>query len=115
MSRAVEQIVWEPTKLNSEEGRWLLDSADFRLPEGFKAIQSALVGFEPQGWAANHRHERREALLGLAGELYLVWRDFEGKRHEDKMLRYDGKLQIFVIASNVPHLVENRSDATGAL
>ncbi len=116
MNEAVKQIVWKPTKSDSEKGRWLLDSNDFMLPEDFKAVQSAVVGFRPNGWAANHRHGRQEILLGLAGDLYLIWRDVKGERHEEKMLRDDGRLQIFVIAPNVPHLVENRSaSASGAL
>ena len=116
MKEAVKKIVFSPTKADSEKGRWLLDSSDFVLPEGFEAAQSALVGFGPNGWAANHRHQRQEVLLGLAGELWLVWRDANGVRHEEKLLRDDGQLQIFVIAPQVPHLVENRSaTADGAL
>lgn len=116
MHEAVKKIVWNPTKSDSEKGRWLLDSGDFMLPKDFKIAQSALVGFSPNGWAANHRHNRQEILLGLAGELWFIWRDFNGERHEEKMLRDDGLLQIFVIEPIVPHLVENRSNtANGAL
>ncbi|HEU5187119.1 MAG TPA: hypothetical protein VFT87_01305 [Candidatus Saccharimonadales bacterium] len=116
MDEAVKRIVWSPTKSDSEKGRWLLDSNDFMMPEGFKIAQSALVGFGPNGWAANHHHKRQEILLGLAGELYLIWRDTSGERHEEKMLRDDGMLQIFVITPHIPHLVENRSTiANGAL
>ena len=65
---------------------------------------------------ANHRHARKEVLLGLCGELYLVWRDTNGRCHDEKMLRNDGLLQIFVITPHIPHLVENRSaTASGTL
>lgn len=116
MHEAVKKIVWSPTKSDNAKGRWLLDGGDLLLPNDFAIAQSAFVGFGPNGWAANHRHQRQEILLGLAGELWLVWRDLNGERHEEKMLRDDGKLQVFVITSGVPHLVENRSaTATGAL
>jgi quercetin dioxygenase-like cupin family protein len=114
MNQEVRRLAWKPTKSDSEKGRWLLDSHDLALPADFKVAQSALVGFAPQGWAANHRHGRQEILLGLAGELYLIWRDSKGGRHEEKMLRNDNVLQVFVIAPNVPHLVENRSAAATA-
>ena len=67
-----------------------------------------------RAWAADHKHQRQEILLGITGELWLIWRDESGERQEQKMLREDGKLQLFVIAPYVPHLVENRSTTESA-
>ncbi len=116
MNQTVTIIPFNPTKADKQKGRWLLDSTDFKLPEGFVPVQSAIVNIAAGGWAANHYHKRQEVLLGLAGDLWVIWRDQDGQRLEQKMLRGDGQLQIFVITSNVPHLVENRSTTTdGAL
>lgn len=114
MSQAVTEIMFDPTKSDNEKGRWLLDSTDFPLPDGFTVAQSAMVGFAPNGWAADHRHGRREALLGLAGELYLVWRETDGERKEARMVGEGALKKLFVIAPNVPHLVENRSGTASA-
>jgi uncharacterized RmlC-like cupin family protein len=114
MSNAVRRVVWQPKKADREKGRWLVDSSEFVMPDGFAAVRSAVVGFAPSGWAANHRHKRREVLFGLAGELYLIWRDLDGERHEEKMLRDDGRLQVFLIAPQIPHLVENHSATASA-
>lgn len=114
MNEAVKIITITPTKADAEKGRWLLDSGDFYLPQGFTIAQSALVGFKPGAWAGNHRHDRQEVLLGLAGELYLIWKDADGIRHEEKMVHHDGQLRFFAITSQVPHLVENRSHAADA-
>ena len=51
-------------------------------------------------------------MIGLSGDVYLVWRDAQGEHHEEKLQREDDKLQAFVIASGVPHLIENRSSTT---
>lgn len=114
--KAVTKIVWDATKRDNVKGRWLLDSADLPFPNGFKVVQSAFVGFGPNGWAADHHHQRREILLGLAGDLWLIWREPTGRRCEEKLVREDGKLQFFILAPHTPHLVENRSAASdGAL
>lgn len=52
MNETVRIVTITPTKADAEKGRWLLDSGDFYLPEGFTVAQSALVGFKPGAWAA---------------------------------------------------------------
>jgi uncharacterized RmlC-like cupin family protein len=105
----VEIIKRAPTKRDRAKGRWLLDAHELALPAGFEFVHEAFVGIDPGGWAANHRHRKREVLLGLSGDLWLMWRDERGVRHETAMLSGDGDLLFCVIGSNVPHLVENRS------
>lgn len=111
----VKKVICPPTKQDSAKGRWLFDSADFVFPKGFKAVRQAFVGIKPGGWAANHKHKRYEVLLGLAGDLYLIWQDEDGQRHEEKMLSDDGNMQFFFIPSWTPHLVENRSGTIPAV
>lgn len=115
MEESVIILDWQPTKADPDKGRWLLDSKDFRLPDGFVTAQSAVMAFKPGGWAANHVHAKREVLLALDGELYLIWRDAAGQRKEQKMTTDHGKLSAFVIRPNVPHLVENRGDSVASL
>jgi uncharacterized RmlC-like cupin family protein len=110
----IERLIFKPT--STKEGRWLLDLQDIDIvtPKGFKVAHQALVSLEPLAWAGNHRHGRRELLLGMTGDLHFIWRETDGTRHETPMIRPDGKLELFVIPSGMPHLVENRSSAAGA-
>ncbi|HSW98468.1 MAG TPA: hypothetical protein VLF71_01375 [Candidatus Saccharimonadales bacterium] len=111
-SSTVRQYVFAPTR--TKEGRWLLAEPDVVFPDGFQRLGGAIVHLNPNAWAANHKHQRQEVLLGLAGNLYLVWRDSDGSRHETPLLRTDGQLQAFFIPPWVPHLVENRSATADA-
>ena len=111
-SNTVRSCVFSPTR--TKPGRWLLAIDDMVFPEEFHQLAGAFVHLEPEAWAANHKHERQEVLLGLAGDLYLIWRDADGTRHEAAMLRTDGQPQAFFIPDWVPHLVENRSPQAAA-
>jgi len=115
MDEPVQILDWQATKVDSDKGRWLLDSHDFKLPKEFTVAQSAVIGLAPGGWAANHRHAKREIFLALAGELYLVWRTADGQRHEQPMVAEHGQLQAFVTGPNVDHLVENRGNSDASL
>lgn len=104
----VKKISFTPAKSDNQKRRWVLD--DLETPMHNVAItRGAFVGIGPGGWAANHRHERHEILLALSGELYLIWRDAKGVRHEERMTSNDGKLHSYSISPWTPHLVENRS------
>lgn len=111
----IKMFAFTPTKTDHQKRRWVLDDLDVPTPQGFTIARGAFVHIGPGGWAANHRHERQELLLGLSGELYLIWRDSKGIRHEEKMVPADGTLQLYSIPSWTPHLVENRSEASGAV
>lgn len=107
MNKEVEQIMWKAPK--SQIGPWRLDVNDFISSKNLLITKSMLVHFGPGSSAGDHSHKQQEVVIGLSGELYLVWRDARGERHEEKLQRDDGKLQAFVIASEVPHVIENRS------
>jgi len=113
MKEAVVILEWGPTKVDEDRGRWVLLDAERRLPGGFVLATTELVSFRPGGWAANHRHDRTEIMLALDGDLVLVWRDHAGKRYETMMTPKDNKLLVFMVDSQVPHLVENRSLSAG--
>ena len=107
MSKEVEQIVWKmPT---GHAGPWRLGPNDFIASKNLIMTEVLLVHFAPGDKAANHCHDQQEILVGLAGDLYLIWRDSQGERHEERLMREDGALQAFIIAPQVPHLIENRS------
>lgn len=49
------------------------------------------------------------------GELYLIWRDEKGQKQEVKMTHSDGRLRAFLVAPQVPHLIENRGNSPALL
>jgi len=115
MNKEVEKVIWEAPKPGSQNGPWRLDVNDFVSSKNLLATKSMLVHFGPGSIAGDHRHQQQEVVIGLSGDLYLAWRDAQGERHEEELRREDGKLQAFVIASGVPHLIENRSSAAFGL
>lgn len=115
MSKEIEQFVFEPTYRKGEQGLSVLSVDQIPLPDGFvPGAPALLIQIAPKGWGGNHRHQRREVWVGF-GDLHLVWRDKNGERHEARMTRDDGKLVAFSVAPEVPHMVENRSDAPAFL
>lgn len=115
MNEAVQKIVFDISKSASANGPWHVDYKDFISSDVFNLTDALLVDFGPDSWAANHKHLQEEILVGLRGDLFLVWREADGTRREEKLMREDGQLQAFVIASLVPHLIENRSKTFGTM
>lgn len=112
MPNEVTIISWKPSITERENGPWHLTPSSFVAvaDETLEATRSMLVEFGPDSWAGNHRHMQKELLVCLKGNLYLIWRDNKGNRHEQKMFEGNNRLQAFLIDSNIPHLMENRSE-----
>jgi uncharacterized RmlC-like cupin family protein len=102
--------------LQKSSGRWLLYREDIALPKEFKPINKKehFVAIPAKEFAANHKHERQEVLLGLHPDLVIIWQDKKGKKHEEKM-NPDGKLFLFFIPPWVPHVVINTSEVSPAM
>jgi uncharacterized RmlC-like cupin family protein len=112
MTQEVTSIIWEPPTPERENGPWHISPSSFVPAQDFEEAVSMVVEFGPTSWAGNHRHIEKEMLICLVGDMYLIWRDKNGARHEEKMLEPDRPLRAFLIDSNVPHLMENRSNDT---
>ncbi len=114
-SQDVKIIPFNPTRADAQKGRWVLDDLDVPKVDNVVPARGAFVCIGPNGWAANHRHQRQELLLGLSGDPYLIWRDSKGMCHEEQMVSSEGTLRLYFIPSGTPHLVENRSPHSPAV
>lgn len=104
--KEVEKVLWHAP---NSVGPHVLEVNDFITSKDGLTTESLLVHFGPGDTAANHRHAQYEVLVGFGGKLYLVWKDGEGRRHEEKLTSEEGSLYALVIAPHIPHLIENRS------
>ena len=90
-----------------ESGLWVLKLEDVKLPEGFDESERSIVYIPLGEVGGNHRHPRREAIIGI-GDLELVWIDENEKKHRELMNK-NGKLTLFVVSAMTPHAVRNTS------
>ena len=91
-----------------DNGIWVLHLDTVVLPADFQIAEHSLVSVPPQTIAGNHRHKRAEAFIATGKDLIFHWLDTKGRRHSDPMF-VDGELMLFVVPSDVPHAVENKS------
>lgn len=103
----VQKVAIQPTYIK-DNGLWALDTQHLVPTEAFQPADQAIISLPAQQVAGNHRHERKEALLGIGSGAYFVWQDETGQTHEEAM-NPDGQLNMFLIPSNVPHAVINKS------
>jgi uncharacterized RmlC-like cupin family protein len=114
----MQEISFDVTYDETDQGIWVLRLADLPLPKNFPEKPSHyVISFGPGAWGGNHRHERVEAFVGMGEGLYIVWQDGAGERHEQPMMSKDkSRLKMFVVPAWTPHMVENRSETeTGIL
>ncbi len=102
----VEKITIHPDyKAN---GTWALATQTLLPPDAFTPMDQAIIWVPPSGVAADHRHARREALVGIGPSAYFVWQDETRVVHETPM-NPDGEHYLFIIPGGVPHAVVNKS------
>jgi uncharacterized RmlC-like cupin family protein len=112
----MKQIPLEPSKIKAEQGLIMIDRRNLPLPSTFdNALPEHLVTFLPGGWGGDHTHEREEAFISFSPDAYMVWRDDQGERHEERMMDAPGQHYLFIVPSNLPHLIENRGDTPAIL
>ena len=105
-----------PSYTRDIQGVSVLVVDDIPLPKGFTpGPPPHLIQIGPHGWGGNHRHRRQEVYVGYGEGLVMIWRDANGERREAPMTSNDGMLQMVVMPSMVPHLVENRAAAPAIL
>lgn len=103
----VEKWTIDPTYAK-DNGAWALNTQSLTVDLGFQPVEQALIWLPPGQVAGNHRHPRREALIGLGYAAFFLWQDTAGTVHREAM-NPEGRIQVFTIPSNVPHAVVNES------
>lgn len=117
MPKTVKQVTFQPTYRRDDRGIWVLGSQDIPVPSDYPDRNTVnLVYLKPRSWAGDHRHAHQEVFVGFGNGLYIIWRDSDGQRHEAKMDAQGETVCAFMVPSQLPHVIENRStDQPGLL
>lgn len=101
-------ITLEPT-YKKDNGTWVLHTNEVVFPEYFTLAEQSLVSIPVGAFGGNHKHPRIEAYIAFHKELYLIWQDENGEKHEENM--YDASnIKLWIIPPFVPHAVVNRAE-----
>jgi hypothetical protein len=103
----VKIIPIEP-KYKKENGVFVVDIDKIKIP--FEVKEKSLVYIPPKGIGGNHKHPRAEAFVGIGEELKIIWKNINGERFE-KYMNKNGKLLLFVISTDTPHVIINESNS----
>lgn len=109
----MERVPIEPT-YKKPNGGWSLDTQAVQQWLPFICENQALIWIPPHSAAGNHRHTRREALIGLGDETFMVWQEDDGATYEEPM-QVGETIHMFIIPPLMPHAVVNRSGAIPAI
>jgi uncharacterized cupin superfamily protein len=91
-----------------------LETLSLPLPENFQIKERNVVYIPAGEFGGNHKHSRTEAFIGIGEQLFIVWLDDKGKKHEDKMM--DGEqLFFFIVEPFTPHAVINKGSGFAVL
>ncbi len=103
----VEKLILYPS-YRKDNGLWALNTQNLVPKDKFTPVEQFIIRLPPLVLAGNHKHHRKEALLGIGVAVYFLWEDERGKLHEEAM-NPDNKLYLFTIPPNIPHAVVNKS------
>lgn len=104
----MEILKFEPT-YKKEDGLVVIDDVSVPLPDNFKMRIQSTVVFPAGAMGGNHKHPRLEAFYSIS-DLTLIYLDENGEKKEMSMAPEEGKYKLFVISSNLPHTVVNRTE-----
>jgi uncharacterized RmlC-like cupin family protein len=93
---------------------WNLDTLDLPFPEKFQVKVRNIVYIPAGEFGGNHKHPRTEAFIGIGDELFIMWQDDVGKKHEEKMME-DKQLYLFFVEPFTPHAIINKSSGAATL
>jgi uncharacterized cupin superfamily protein len=109
----IKKIPIDPT-YRKDNGLWNLETLSLPLPENFQIKERNVVYIPAGEFGGNHKHSRTEAFIGIGEQLFIVWLDDKGKKHEDKMM--DGEqLFFFIVEPFTPHAVINKGSGFAVL
>lgn len=103
----VNKINIEPT-YKKDNGSWAIDTQKISLKSLFTTVEQAIIFLPPNKVAGNHKHKRKEALLGIGEAAFFLWQDANGRVHKEAM-NPNGMLYLFIIPPDIPHAVINES------
>lgn len=103
----VKKISIDPT-YRKANGLWNLETLSLPFPDTFQAKERNIVYLPAGEFGGNHAHPRTETFVGIGQEVYMIWQDDKGQKHEEKMMDGD-QLFFFIVEPNTPHAVINRS------
>lgn len=106
--KGVTYLLLEPS-YKKENGTWVLRMGDMVFPDYFTLAEQSLVSIPPGAFGGNHKHPRIEMYIACHKELYLLWLDENGDKHEDVMYDPD-KIKLWIIPPFIPHAVVNRAE-----
>lgn len=104
----MEILRFKPT-YKREDGLIVIYDPSVPFPEGFDIKIQGVVVFPPGAKGGNHKHPRKEVFYSLGG-LTFVYVDGNGQKQEVSMAPESDNYKLFIIPSNLPHAVVNRTD-----
>jgi len=109
----IKKIPIDPT-YRKDNGLWNLETSTLPFPNDFQIKERNVVYIPAGEFGGNHKHPRTEAFVGIGEELFMVWQDEKGKKHEDKMMNGE-QLYFFYIEPFTPHAVINKGQSFAVL
>ena len=109
----IKKIAIDPT-YQKDNGLWNLETLSLPFPANFQIKERNIVYIPAEQFGGNHKHPRTEAFVGIGEDLFIVWLDDKGKRHEEKMME-GTQLFFFVVTPFTPHAVVNRGSGFAVL
>lgn len=91
---------------------WVLNSDDIPVDKSLIKDQQ-IIRLAPGSFGGNHKHPRVEWFIGF-GELFCVWLDENGTKHEESM-NSDTQVKLVKIPPFLPHAILNRSASEQAV
>ncbi len=102
------QMFRNPNKLKRNEAVGLDIPEQVAKQVGFTVASRHLMVFEPGGYGGDHEHEREELMMVTSGQATLIHRDKDDELVHTLMgPDQEGNLNIFYVASWMPHAVIN--------
>ena len=103
----MEILKFKPT-YKREDGLTVIYDPSVPFPENFDIKIQGVIVFPPGAKGGNHKHPRIEAFYS-PGDLTLVYINENGQKQEMSMAPENDEYKLFIIPSNLPHTVVNRT------
>lgn len=98
----------------NKTGKLAIDIDAVDLPKDFETKERWVIQFGGLTYGGCHTHERIECFVGFGEGLIFVWKDEQGKLHQESM-NPEGELYMFKVEAGLPHAVVNLSTAPATM